>query len=165
MYGRNGRKVTFLGPSPLLSDVPVDATIERKGVVFLAGDGGRNARDGGAVTASDLFGGRVPVDEMLHTSYKLPNGAASFDGVCFYRANKTVPGVVKLGDVVAVFYQGKHSAPTSSTASGSDVQASLDLMCSKDGSGTEHAAKLFGSKEVFSQWRGRSVFVFACLRK
>lgn len=165
MYGRNGRKVTFLGPSPLLSDVPVDATIERKGVVFLAGDGGRNARDGGAVTASDLFGGRVPVDEMLRTSYKLPNGAASFDGVCFYRANKTVPGVVKLGDVVAVFYQGKHSAPTSSTASGSDVQASLDLMCSKDGSGTEHAAKLFGSKEVFSQWRGRSVFVFACLRK
>lgn len=165
MYGPKGHTPSFVGPGTLLANVSVVATVERTEVVFLEGAGDR--ADVGCATLSlpDLLSGRVPVDELLRTVYKLPNGAASFDGLCFYRALNSVPGVVQQGEAVAVFYSCKHSTPMAATKSGKDVQQSLDLMCSADGAATKQAEAMFGGREAFTKWRPRSVFVYACMRE
>eukprot|EP00170_Pyropia_yezoensis_P005641 contig_22905_g5657 len=111
--------------TPLLHKVLVDATVASSGVVFLAG-AGEKEQDPLSITLDDLLAGHADEDEMLWTVYKLRKGAASVDGVCFYRALNDVPGVATCGELVAVFIQAKHSIPTATTSVGKkDVEEPL----------------------------------------
>lgn len=165
LYGRPPQSPCFQGPSPLLHKVLVDATVARSGVVFLAG-AGEQEQDASAITLNDLLAGHVKEDEMLRTVYKLRNGAASVDGVCFYRALNYVPGVATRGELVAVFIQGKHSIPTAATSFGKkDVEDSLSVLSLIYGDADQQATTLFGNQTILAKWQRRSVFLFACMRK
>lgn len=57
-----GRKAAFKGSGQLLSDVRIDATVERTGVIYLAGAGAST----GGWTINDLLGGKVPETLPIH---------------------------------------------------------------------------------------------------
>ncbi|KAK1859955.1 hypothetical protein I4F81_002547 [Pyropia yezoensis] len=155
-----GRKAAFKGSSKLLSNVHVDATVERTGVVYLAGAGAST----GGWTINDLLGGKVPENIMCQTMFKLPQSAPAVDGVGFRRALDDVPGVVSRGELIAEWYQKKHSKPTAATVlSADDVKKSLDNMgwVGKDAAATQ----FYGGQQGYVSWGRRSVFVYAGLRK
>lgn len=152
-----GRRATHQGRGPLLSQVMVDATVERTGVVYLAGVVVQQ-QGSTAPSLADLLGGRTPEEEMFCTVYKLRKSEAYVDGVCFYRAVNTVPGVVQCGELVAVFLQAKHSTPTAGTTSGQDLQDSLNKLDANQWSSFDDGA-------LMKTWRRRSVFVYACMRQ
>lgn len=155
-----GRKATFKGSGQLLSDVLVDATVERTGVVFLV----RSRKAPGEWTINDLLGGTVPEDIMCSTMFKLPNSAPALDGVGFRRALEDVPGVVSRGDLIAEWYQKKHSNPTAATVlSAADVENSLNSV-GWVGKGAA-ATQFYGGQQGYDNWGRRSIFVFASMRR
>eukprot|EP00170_Pyropia_yezoensis_P004421 contig_18109_g4434 len=96
--------------------------------------------------------------------FKLPHSAPAVDGVGFHRALNDVPGVVSRGELVAEWYQEKHSKPTAATVlSASDVKKSLDNMgwLGKDAAATQ----FYGGQQGYGDWGRRSIFVYAGLRK
>jgi len=147
----------------VLSDVRVDVTVQRTGVIYLAGAVARENDPMSAWTGNDLFGGRVPEDVMYRTMFKLPNPAPAFDGVGFHRALNDVPGLVSRGKPVAEWYQDKHCAPVASTTQRArDVEQSLNRM---GWVGDDAAATHFyGGQEVYHEWGRRSVCIFVCMQ-
>lgn len=140
------------------------ATVARSGVVLLAGAG--EEQDPSAITLDDLLVGHVDEDEMLRTVYKLHNGAASVDGVCFYRAVNYMSGVATRGKLVAVFIQGKHAIPTAITCVGKmEVEEPLSIVSLLDGDADQPVTTPFGNRTILAMWQRRSVFLFACMCK
>ncbi|KAK1869368.1 hypothetical protein I4F81_011845 [Pyropia yezoensis] len=148
------------GISQLLSDVRVDATVERTGVIYLAGAGAST----GGWTINDLLGGKVSENIMCQSMFKLPHSASAVDGVGFRRALNDVPGVVSRGELDAEWCQEKHSKPSAATVlSASDVKKSLENMgwVGKDAA----AMQFYGGPQGYGDWGRRSIFVYAGLRK
>lgn len=161
-----GTEASFMGSAHLLSEVRVDATVERTGVVYL--EESRADTSSSGWTINDLLEGRVAEDVMCRTMFKLPNSAPSFDGVGFRRALNDVPGVVSRGELIAEWYQTKYSSPLSATIlSATEVEESLNKMgwVNAQDNNIATTRMFYGGQKGYHKWGHRSVFVYAGFRR